>query len=133
MHAADEDVLVTVVVVVADRHAGIVASSGEARFRGDVFEVAGAIVFEQAVGVLRRALFERADIGSVGEEDIQLAVVVVVEDGHAAGHRFRRVALGRLTTLQPEIDRPVSESDGALGNRRRGNQPQRGSGQRRHG
>ena len=50
-----------------------------------------------------------------GEEDIRIAVVVVVENRHPASHRLRRVALGSLATLQPEIDRAVNEVDGRRG------------------
>ena len=131
IYAAHEDVLVAVIVVIADRHAGIVSGSGQARLRGDVLEMTCAVILEQAVRVFRRALFERRDIGSVREEDIQLAVIVVIEDGDTAGHCFRRVALGRFTILQREIDWPVSESDGTLA-RRRANQPHRGSRYRRN-
>jgi hypothetical protein len=54
VHAAHEDVLVAVVVVVADGDAGVVAGARQAGLRGDVLEVALAVVLEQAVGVLRR-------------------------------------------------------------------------------
>ena len=36
MHAADEDILVTIVVVVADGYAGIEAGASKASLRGDI-------------------------------------------------------------------------------------------------
>ena len=102
--AGDKDVFISVVVVIADGDADVVAGSGQAGFFGDVGEVALAVVFEEAVVVLRRILLQSLDVGAVGEEDVELAVVVVVEDSHAAGHGFGRVALGRLIAVEPEID-----------------------------
>src|SRR5450432_692443 len=115
MNAANEDVFVTVVVVIADRHAVVEAHARQAGLGGNIFEVALAVVFEEPVGVLGRALFQGLNVGSVGEKDIQIAVVVIVEDRYAAGHGFGRMALGRLATLEPEIDRMVNEMDGRLG------------------
>ena len=59
---------------------------------------------------------ERLDVRSVGKEkeDVELAVIVVVEDGHAARHGFRRVALRRLATIQLEVNGPESEPDRAV-------------------
>ena len=115
MNAADEDVLVAVVVVVANGHAGIVAGAREARFLGDVLEGAVAVVVKQAVGVFRRSLLKGLDIGAVGEEDIQLAVVVVVEDGDAAGHRLGRVALRGFAAIQREGNGTERKMDGRGG------------------
>jgi hypothetical protein len=66
--------------------------------------VSVAVVLEKPVGVFRGSLVERFDVRSVGEEDVELAVVVVVEDGHATGHSLGRVALGRLATVQLEVN-----------------------------
>jgi len=126
VHAGDENVLEAVVVVVADGDSVVEAGAGEARAFGDVFEVAVAVVLEEAVGVFRGGLLQRSDVGAVGEEDVEMAVVVVVEDGHAAGHGLRRVALGGLGAIEPEVDGPVDEMD-----RRGGFWPQRAARARR--
>ena len=59
------------------------------------------------------------NVGAVGEENIQLAVVVVIEHGHASGHGFGGMAFGRLVGLELEIDWLVRESDGIGRGRRR--------------
>src|SRR5271157_309509 len=115
MHAAHEDVFVTVVIVIADRDGVVEAYTRETGLFGDIFEVAFPVVFEEAVGVPSRGLFHRPNIGSVGEENIQIAVVVIVENRHPTGHGFRRMALRRLTTVELEVDRPINEVDGGLG------------------
>src|SRR5271157_4486661 len=115
MHAAHEDVFVTVVIVIADRDGVVEAYTRETGLFGDIFEVAFPVVFEEAVGVLCGGLFQRPNIGSVGEENIQIAVVVIVEDRYPTGHGFRRMALRRLTTVELEVDGPIKEMDGCLG------------------
>ena len=111
MNAADEDIFVAIVIVIADRDPVVEAHARQTGLDGDILEVTLAVVFEEPVGVFGRVFLQRLYVGSVGEEDIQIAVVVVVENRYAAGHGFRRMALGRLATLQPEIDRPVNEVD----------------------
>ena len=115
MNSANEDVLVTIVVIVSDGDAIVETRARESGLRGNIFEVTVAIVLEEPVGVLGRALLQGRDVGSVGEIDIEVAVVVVVEHGYPAGHGFGRVMLGRLRTIQFEVDRLVSEMNGRLG------------------
>jgi hypothetical protein len=59
-------------------------------------------------------LFSPANIGSVGEENIQIAIVVIVENRYPAGHGLRRMALRRFTTVELEVDWPINEMDGRL-------------------
>ena len=113
INAADEDIFVAVVVVVANGDAGIVTSSREARLRRDVSEVAGAVVLEQAVRVFRRVLHQRVDVGAVGEIQIELAVVVVIEDGDATLHGFGRMTVWRLAAIEAKIDGTVREANWA--------------------
>jgi hypothetical protein len=113
MHAADEDVFVTVVIVIANRDARVVTRAGQTRRFGHVREMAVAIVAEQAIEILRRGLLQAANVGAVGEEDIQLAVVVVIEDRDAARHGLRRVPLRRFATVERERNRPIRETDRA--------------------
>ena len=108
---ADEDILVTVVVVVTDRDAIIKARSGQPGLVRDVGEVAFAVAGKETVAVLRRTLFKSSNIGAVGEEDIQVPSLLSVEDRHAAGHRFRHVPLGRLAAIEREANLPKGEGD----------------------
>src|SRR5579872_1491569 len=73
-----------------------------------------AIILKQPVGVFRRVLLECVNIGPVRKENDEIPVVVVVEYGHASGHRLRSVAFRRLTTVESEIDRPECEMDRSL-------------------
>ena len=86
MHSANEDILVTIVVIVSDGDAIVETRAGESGLCCNVFEVTVSIVLEEPVGVLGRALLQSRDVGSVGEIDIEVAVVVVVEQGYPAGH-----------------------------------------------
>jgi hypothetical protein len=44
------------------------------------------------------------DVGSVGEEDIQVSVVIEVEDCHTPFHGFGRMAPVGLAAVDAEID-----------------------------
>ncbi len=71
---------------------------------------------EEAVGVGGVGLLEGGDGGAVGEEDVEEAVVVVVEDGDAAGHGLDGVTARADAVLQLEVDagggEDVLEGDG---------------------
>ena len=129
MHATHEEVLVPVVVEVAYGHARVVARSRQARFVGGVGEVAFAVIQEQAVAILRIGFPERANVRSVSEEDVEMAVVISVEDRHSTGHGFGRMPLGRLAAVQREVDRLVSEPNRAACIRLSDSQPDGGAGQ----
>ena len=84
----DEQIVVAVVVVVADADALSPAGVDESGFGGDVGEGAVAIVFEEMVGGLLsggKAFEARA----VDEEDVQPAVVVVVDRRRRRSRWFR--------------------------------------------
>jgi hypothetical protein len=49
------------------------------------------------------ALFERRDFCSIGKEDVEESIIVVVENGDTASHRLNGVALGTNTVLQNKI------------------------------
>src|SRR5450756_72375 len=115
MNPANKDVLVTVVVIVSDGDAIVETRARQSGPLGNIFEVTVAIVLEESIGVLRRALFQSFDVGSIGEIDIQVAVVVVVEQCYSAGHGFGRMTLWRLRTVQLEVDRLVSKVNGRPG------------------
>ena len=134
MDAADKEVLVAVVVVVADGGGCVVAAAGQAGLLRDIRKMALAIVGKQPVGVLGRGLLQRSDIGAVGEEDVQVAVVVVVEDRDPAGHGLRRVPLRCLTNVERESDRPIDKVDGRFGRHTppQGRAEKRGQNSNRH-
>src|ERR1035441_1614842 len=111
MNPADKNVLVTVVVIVPDGDAIVEPRARQSCLFGNILEVPVAIVLEEPVGVLRRALFQSRDVGAVGEIDIEVAVVVVVEQGYSAGHGFVRMTLRRLRTVQFEVDRLVRSGE----------------------
>ena len=110
--AGDKDVFVSIVVIVGHRDAHIIAAAREACLFGHIREVPMAVVFKKTIEIFRRGLTERFNVRPVGEEDVQLAVVVVVKDGYASCHGFGCMALGRLTTVEFEINGLVNEPDG---------------------
>ena len=114
VNAGDEDVFVPVVVVITDGDTHVIADTSQSGLLGDVREVPLAVVLKKAVRVFRRGLLERLNVRPVGEKDIQLAVVVVVEHGHATDHGFGRMTLGGFATIEREANRLVSKLNGAL-------------------
>src|SRR5262249_28812813 len=112
MHASHEEIFAPVVVVIANCDTVVESHSCEAGLDRHIFEVTLPVVLEQAVRVTRRGLFLSLDIRAVWEEDIQVAVVVVVEDGDSAGHGLGRMALGGLATVEAEIDGLVTKVNG---------------------
>ena len=88
---SDEEIVVAVVVVVADA-AGL--SPAGAKFQagafGDVGKCAVAIVLEQmAVGLV--ALGETLEPPAIYEEDVEPAIVVIVVEGQAAAGGFQKI------------------------------------------
>ena len=49
------------------------------------------------------ALFQRRDFCSIGEEDVEESIIVVVENCDTASHCLNGVALGTDTILQKKI------------------------------
>src|SRR5215468_1715826 len=100
--AGDEDVFKPIVVVVSDGNARVVARSSQSCLLRDVGEVSLAIILEKAVVVLRRIFLLRLQIGTVREENVELAVIVVIENGNASFHGFGRVMLGTFVAVEFE-------------------------------
>jgi hypothetical protein len=76
-----------------------------------------AVVFKKTVAIFRRTFVECVNVGAVGEKNIQLAVVVVIEHGHTSGHGFRSMTFGSLVGVKFEIDWLVGELDRAISRR----------------
>src|ERR1019366_3956413 len=100
IHAADKDVLVSVVVVVSDGHAGIVPSPGEPSLFRHIRKRAVSVVMEEPVPVFRRSLLQAGYVRTVGEKDIQVSVIVIIEYGNTASHGFRRMFLRSFAAVQ---------------------------------
>src|SRR5262249_6857516 len=77
VETADQQVGMAVVIIVANSRADIVIGATETGALSDVFEVHAAGVTEQPVG----GLLARGQRASVGEEQVELAVAVVIENG----------------------------------------------------
>src|SRR5947209_9851982 len=111
MHAREKDVLVPVIVVIADRHSGVVPGPSQPRLLGHIDKVPLAVVLKQPVGIFWGILRKSFDIGAIGKKNIQLAVVVVIEDGNAASHSLGRMMLRSFIRIQLEIDWLVRKSN----------------------
>jgi hypothetical protein len=81
----DEEVLETVVVVIADANAVRPAWIGDAGFGGDIGEGAVAVVAVEAIAGTGRSAIEATPTDN---EDIHPSVIVVIEEGAAAAHGF---------------------------------------------
>ena len=90
---AAEEVVASVVVVVADADAGLPAGAGQSGFFGDVGESSVAIVFVQMRGRSFSGGPLLVQLRAVGEVDVKPSVVVIVEKGEAAAFGFDDVAL----------------------------------------
>src|ERR1035441_4719153 len=89
VHAADEDVLVAVVIVISNGHADIVAGAGQTGGGRHILEMSLSVIAEKAIGVSGSCLLQATDIGAVGEEDVERAIIVIVEYGDTPGHGLR--------------------------------------------
>ncbi len=83
--AGEEDVFVAVVIVVADGDAVEIAGASEAGVGGDVGEGAVAIVAVEAIGGVGEWV---AEAGAREDENVEPAIVIVIDKRAAAGHGF---------------------------------------------
>ena len=110
--AGEENVLESVVVVVADGNAVKIARAKQARTLGHVGKRAVAVVFVKAIGGVARRI---AETGAGENQDIEPAVVVVVEEGGPAAHGFQDIVgapwvAGDYRVFQPGLLRDVRKS-----------------------
>jgi hypothetical protein len=98
----DEEIVVAIVVVVADSDAKSVHGDGEAGLLCDVSE--GAVV----VVAVERGRGDAAGMawppGTVDEEDVLPAVVVVVDEGDAGTEGFRKILFAESAVVVDEMD-----------------------------
>ncbi len=96
--AGDEDIVVAVVVVVADGDTSRPNAASQAGLRGDVFEGAVAVVVIEPNGGIRGSW--RGALPLTGEDDdIHPAVVVVIDESGAAAHGFEHVVDTAFVTV----------------------------------
>src|SRR5208283_61613 len=86
----DEEIVETVIVVVADGNAGGPAGLGKPSLRCDVGEGSITVVLIEPVGSSRRRILEA---GPAQYEDVEPAVIVVIEESDATPHRLNDVVL----------------------------------------
>ena len=94
----------SIVVVVAGGNSHRVANALQAGLFRYVCESAVPVVAEEPVGITGIVFFKRGDRRAVRKEDIQQAVVVVIEERYSSSHGFKRIALRTDAVLQLELD-----------------------------
>ena len=107
------EILKSVVIIIADGDAHSVPGPdpGQARLLGDIGEFSVAIVPVEPIPVLGVALVDFRprrhrvlEPGAVSEEDIEIAIVIVVKKRDASAHCLQQVLVGGWRILMPEID-----------------------------
>ena len=104
MHSAHKDVLIPVIVVVADCNAIVVAATCKIGLGCNVGKMAIPVISKKTIVKPRGRLVQCSDVGAVREEDIKPAIVVVIEEGHAPRHGLRGVALRSFGTVKLKIN-----------------------------
>ena len=109
--AGDKEIVVTVVVKVADCDAGGISHADQPRLFGHVFEGTIGLLVVEAVPVFRIVFLGYAidrhgisNVRTVREEDVEPPIVVVVEQGDAGPHRLEKIFLACRRRLLPEVD-----------------------------
>ena len=102
-HAGDEEIDVTVVVVVGRGGPHGIPDTSYACVVGDVRKPHPAVVAIETVGVNGGCFLERRRLRAVREEDVGPAVTVVVEDGKPAGRTFDEVFAGTGGVMVDEL------------------------------
>ena len=107
----DVKIFEAVIIVIADRDAHAVTNTLQAGFFGHVFESAIGFLVVKAIPVTRAGLLRDSALGSrvlegraIHQENVEAAVVVVVEKRDAATHGFEQVVPGRMRREVIEVD-----------------------------
>src|SRR5262249_7304616 len=95
---ADKDIVVTVIIEIADAHSLPPTRSSEPRFSGHVGKSPIAVVVIQMVC---RCLARRHPIkpGTVDEDDIFPAIIVVIDEARPAPGSFKQVPVAMLVAI----------------------------------
>ena len=97
---SQEDIVETIVVIIADAYAAGPAGLGKSGFDGDVAKRAIAIVMVKTVGDAR---FRVCEPVPAQHQNIDPSVIVVVEKGASAANRFENVVLGILGAVENRV------------------------------
>ena len=115
-HRRDEHVVQAVVVVIADGHTHAVETRVQTGTGGDIAEAALAVVMIKGVGGGFPAGGKvPGPVGGVDEEQVGGAVVVEVEEGHAAAHGFGQQFVSVSAVVVDESDARLSGDVGEPG------------------
>src|SRR5215469_12221780 len=86
VNSSDEQIGITIVVIVGDGRGDVEASAAKAGFFGYVGEHPVAVVAVKMVGELGGILFESLDIAAIREKYVRPAILVVVKHRDTTGH-----------------------------------------------
>ena len=87
----DVDVGPTVIVIVSDRHTHSIADAGDTCLFGHIRKCPVMVVVVQAIPILRGFFLKGWDGGAVYQQNVEIAVIVVIQQAHAGDHRFRLI------------------------------------------
>ena len=91
IHPGNEHIRFAIVVVVSRSDTDGISLAGKPGFHGHVAKLEVSFVVEQVV-VIETGLFDKGrNRRSVGEEEIDQAVAIVIESGNPASHGFNQV------------------------------------------
>src|SRR5207253_7326516 len=115
-HRRDEHVVQAVVVVIADGQTHAVETHVQAGTGGDIAEAVLAVVMIKGVGGgFPSGGKVPGPVGGVDEEQVGSAVVVEVEEGHAAAHGFGQQFVSVSAVVVDESDARLSGDVGEPG------------------
>jgi hypothetical protein len=107
----DVEIFEAVVVVVADGDAHAVADAFESGLFGDILEGSIFLLMVEAIPVLRPGLLRYGALGcgvgergTVDEDDVEQAVIVVVEGRDAGAHRLHEVLVRGVRGDSSKVD-----------------------------
>ena len=101
--ACNKQILMAIVVEVRCGSTHGIAGACDSGLRRDVREFHTAIVAIEPVEKLRRILFQRGDRRAIREKDVHSSVVVIIQRGDTARHRFDHVLARRGIVLKHEV------------------------------
>src|SRR6267378_4187639 len=104
IHAGDEDVGETIVVIVRRGNPHRVSIAGHAGLLRNISECQITVVLVQPVVELGTGFTQRRDGSSVGEINIEATIIVKVEYSHASEHQLHLVKLSARVIIELEVN-----------------------------
>lgn len=91
--AANEQILVAVVVIIANRRTEVEIEifTRQGRLDSDIVETSVGALPQQAVVIRWVCLLHLRKLRAIGEEYVQPAVVIEIEEGQPSAHRLRKI------------------------------------------